>query len=293
VLEKAGEKHAGISRTTCRRVLGELAEDEHDPVRRIGRGVARDPFRYYLSERSLRVVGNEDEGNEEAALARPLDLDSQDHPTPQNTEPKGEIVVLAKPFVSTGQKDSPGKKKPEKAESPEELRRAREVLAGKFNYVHTSERAAACLEWAWGLGEVSLDTETTGLLHVHDRIRLVQLSADGVTWLVDVAHVPREAVAEILRQFEDKPVYVHNALFDLPRICRQFGIALLTDVRDTLVASRVAYPGDWGVEDSSGEGEDGRVVRFKHGLEDCLERELGVVLEKDKRFRRKGAWEAP
>ena len=279
-------KPEGHSESTIKRALHWMVDN--DNVRREGAGKKGDPERFWMPAKGIRFDSDQTPTGGKEFDPNRIQIANPGHEAPTKNrghtftslDPKGsgtddEVNNLVPPEATTVTKVSDPPTDPED-------------LAERFNYIHTDERAADCLAWARKVREVALDTETVGLLQLHHRIRLVQLHADGQNWSIDADHVSPERVAEILREFEDKPKYIHNAAFDMPRIYRQFGVALTTNVRDTLVASRGAYPGDWGVE--GGEDKGDTIVRFKHGLEDCLERELGVVLEKDRRFRRRGAW---
>jgi ribonuclease D len=55
--------------------------------------------------------------------------------------------------------------------------------------------------------------------------------------------VPNELVAPVLDELRDKPKYLHNSLFDIPRLYRRFGVLLDQNVHDTMIASRVARAG--------------------------------------------------
>jgi hypothetical protein len=124
------------------------------------------------------------------------------------------------------------------------------------NLIFFSEDLKKVIAWIKPRGGVSLDIETHGhakrkephkkeaLSFVKGLIRLVQLSAGGETFTLDAALLPREGVAEVLGALKGKALYLHNAIFDLPRILRHFGVDLLgEDVRDTQVLSRLYRSG--------------------------------------------------
>lgn len=281
-------KPEGNSEATVKRALQWMVDNGN--VSREGAGKKGDPERFWLPAKTVKIdsdqtltQGSESDPNRkdnpDSGNLVPTENRS-DSSTSSSSERRGaddDVTTVAPRGITSATKGS-------------DLPPDPKALAEHFNYVHTNEGAADCFAWARKVRDVALDTETVGLSQLHHRIRLVQLHSDGETWFIDADHVSREWVAEILREFEDKPKYVHNALFDVPRICRQFGVALIMNVKDTLVASRVAYPGDREISTSRASGEK-QVVKFKHGLDDCLERELGVVLEKDRRFQRNDAWE--
>jgi DNA polymerase-1 len=140
------------------------------------------------------------------------------------------------------------------------------------------------LEWARQVPGVALDIEThgrlkrDGLLYTRCQVRLIQLHHDGTSFFIDCNHVPDELVVEILSTVKDKPKYLHNALFDIPRLYRRFGVLLDENVYDTLIASRVARAGEW-------ERKKGRVTQISHSLDDVLAREIGVEIPKDIRLK--------
>jgi ribonuclease D len=132
--------------------------------------------------------------------------------------------------------------------------------------------------------EMSLDIETYGrvkkdtILYTKCSVRLISLHYGGEWWFIDCDHVPNEVVVPILEELQDKPKYLHNALFDIPRLYRRFGVLLDSEIRDTMLAFRVARAGEW-------ERNKGKVLQKSHGLEDCLQRELGIEIPKDRKLK--------
>lgn len=140
---------------------------------------------------------------------------------------------------------------------------------------------AQATEHLIGVTEVGLDTETTGLDLLKDKVRVLQLHADEQTYLLDCkATDPRP----VLQAIEDKTLYVHNAEFDIPRLYRQFGFRPKRVPLDTMHASRIARAGEWERNDK------GEAVALGHGLEAVLERELGIRIEKNKDYQNGKAW---
>jgi ribonuclease D len=90
--------------------------------------------------------------------------------------------------------------------------------------------------------------------------------------------VAAESVVLILEEIKGKPKYLHNSLFDVPRLYRRFGVLLDSEIHDTVLASRMARAGEW-------ERNKGKVLQKAHGLEDCLERELGIEIPKDRNLK--------
>src|SRR5215204_1491022 len=174
-------------------------------------------------------------------------------------------------------------KKTKKPKSPEEEEELRSHLAATFNYAYTEEGAKRCLEWVKSAPEMALDIETygklkrDGLLYTRGKVRLISLHYGGETWLIDCDFVEDGLVTPILEELKDKPKYLHNSLFDIPRLYRRFGVLLDQNVHDTMLASRVARAGEW-------ERNKGNILQKSHGLDNCLKRELGIEIPKDRKL---------
>jgi hypothetical protein len=124
------------------------------------------------------------------------------------------------------------------------------------NLIFEEEDLEKVIAWIKTRDGVSLDIETHGhskrkedhkkeaISFVKGVIRLVQLSSGGEAFTLDAAFLPAEGVAEVLDALRGKALYLHNAIFDLPRILRRFSVDLLgEDVRDTQVLSRLYRSG--------------------------------------------------
>jgi ribonuclease D len=198
----------------------------------------------------------------------------------------GEIGETLENGTDKTDKNTPQPKKPRKKKlTPEEEEEHRAQLAKNFPaYVYTADRAREVLEWIKEVSDVSMDIEThgrlkrDGLLYTKCDVRMILLHHDQISWFIDCDHVPGEMVVEILEEIKDKPKYLHNSLFDVPRLYRRFGVLLDQNIHDTLIASRVAHAGEW-------ERKKGRAVQKSHSLDDCLKRELGVEIPKDTRLK--------
>ena len=93
---------------------------------------------------------------------------------------------------------------------------------------------------------LGLDTETTGLDPHADRLRLVQLAAEGRTVLVDAGAVDVEALAPLLAPGPEGPRLVgHNLCFDL-QILAAAGLPVPDGARlfDTMLAAQVGDCGE-------------------------------------------------
>ncbi|MBN9520298.1 DUF3987 domain-containing protein, partial [bacterium] len=115
-------------------------------------------------------------------------------------------------------------------------------------------------------GPVGLDTETTGLDHNRDRVRLLQLATPRGTFLVDVFAFadPAAALAPVFEALAGVAVVGHNLGFDLPFLMR-LGFTP-GRVIDTMLASQVLHAGD---------------MATRHGLRDVAARHLGLTLDKE------------
>jgi hypothetical protein len=178
---------------------------------------------------------------------------------------------------------------------------ANQRLAKVFpNLIFEDHDLSRVAEWVPAQEGISLDIETYGtgrrkeerskkaLSFVKGTIRLVQLSSGGDTFTLDCALLSTDAVAGLLGALEGKHLYLHNAIFDLPRILRTFGVDLLEeDVRDTMVLSRLLRAGQW-ERVLANDGGTFTVVK-KHNIKDVLRRELGVSIAKETDHR----WEKP
>jgi DNA polymerase-1 len=179
---------------------------------------------------------------------------------------------------------------------------ANRELAGEFSYlIFEDEKIEEVLAWLRSQGSASLDIETHGtarlkadrtkeaLSFVRGTVRLLQLSCgSGETYTLDAALLSKEAVATVLTELKGKPIYLHNAIFDLPRVLRHFGVDLLEeDVRDTMVLSRLLRAGQWESVATAAGGT--MAVTKKHNIRDVLLRELGITIPKETDHR----WERP
>src|SRR5215204_936247 len=200
-------------------------------------------------------------------------------------ESGGDSSSPCKPPSKSGDDEEKPKKKPKSPEEEEELR---SQLAATFNYACTEEGAKRCLEWVKSAPEMALDIETYGrvkrdaVLYTKCSVRLISLHYGGASWLIDCDQVAGELVVPILEEIKDKPKYLHNSLFDIPGLYRRFGVLLDHNVHDTILASRVARAGEW-------ERNKGKVIQKAHSLRDCLQRELGMEIPKDRKLK----WAGP
>jgi DNA polymerase-1 len=134
----------------------------------------------------------------------------------------------------------------------------------------TEQRDLAAVRWALDETDtVGLDIETTGLNPRTDRVRLLSLSTERGTYLIDAFRVDVRALFEHLAE---KPLVTHNGAFDLAFLARE-GLAPGT-VHDTMLLSQLLLAG----------------VHERHKLPLCVQRELGEALDKEEQ---KSDWSRP
>jgi DNA polymerase I-like protein with 3'-5' exonuclease and polymerase domains len=216
-----------------------------------------------------------------------MDLLDQELNQHNTSPPSSELLDSSENGTDKIDKNTEKPKKKKKL-TPEEGYEKTLELADEWScYVISNERALACLEWARETDAAEIDIETygrikrDGLLYTRCQIRLIILHHEEHMWLIDCHHVPDETVAEILGALRYARKIFHNALFDVPRLYRTYGVLLDENVDDTMIASRVARAGEW-------ERKKGRAVQKSHSLGDCIKRELDVEIPKDTRLKWNG-----
>jgi hypothetical protein len=82
----------------------------------------------------------------------------------------------------------------------------------KYALITTPDQVAELMTYLGVATRVALDLETTGLDPCRDRIRLLTLTTEQGSWLVDCFEVDPRPLFPILTE---KELVIHNALFDL------------------------------------------------------------------------------
>lgn len=120
---------------------------------------------------------------------------------------------------------------------------------------------------------VGLDTETTGLDPLQDRLRLVQLATAAGVYLLDTTRVDPRGLAPLLSApAGGGPLLVaHNATFEL-RFLERAGLGTPSGARlfDTMLASQLL----------TASADKAGAARLSHGLGALAARALGVTLDK-------------
>ena len=110
---------------------------------------------------------------------------------------------------------------------------------------------------------IAVDTETTGLNHLDDKMIMLQIGDDKQQFVIDTRCIDIEPLKDILEG--DKLKVLHNVKFDY-KFLRQYNIRL-NNVWDTMLTSQVIHCG----KDMS------------HSLSAVLERELDITMDKSVR----------
>ena len=122
---------------------------------------------------------------------------------------------------------------------------------------------------------VAVDTETTGLDPLTDRLRLIQLATPTLTVIVDVQTCPVQALRPLFSQAHE--LLFHNAGFDL-QFLTQAGLPWPAHLFDTMLMSQVLGAGK----------AEGNLSRC--GLELVVKRYLSVSLPKEEQ---RSQWDGP
>ena len=118
---------------------------------------------------------------------------------------------------------------------------------------------------------VALDLETTGLDPRTSEIRLLQISADDKTFVIDCY---KHDVAGLVETLGAARVIAHNATFEWAFLYHHFGVEL-RNVADTMLLAQLEGAGD---------------MSIGYGLEDVVSRQLHIELDKSQQT---SDWSAP
>ncbi len=110
---------------------------------------------------------------------------------------------------------------------------------------------------------IAVDTETTGLNHIDNKMIMLQIGDDKQQFVIDTRCVSIEPLKYILEG--DKIKILHNVKFDY-KFLRQYNIRL-NNVWDTMLTSQVINCGK----------------EMSHSLNNVLERELNITMDKSVR----------
>ena len=110
---------------------------------------------------------------------------------------------------------------------------------------------------------IAIDTETTGLNHIDDKMIMLQIGDDKQQFVIDTRCIDIEPLRDILEGYKLK--ILHNVKFDY-KFLRQYNLRL-NNVWDTMLTSQVIHCGK----------------ELSHSLSNVLSRELKIEMDKSVR----------
>jgi len=137
-------------------------------------------------------------------------------------------------------------------------------LTPAYTMLTTAHDVQEMLTAVRGVSVVGLDTETTGLDPLTDRLRLIQIATPDAAYMLDAFALDPRLIAPLLSG--EGPLLVgHNVKFDL-RFLESAGLAMPAGQRlfDTMLAAQLLSAG----------------TRVKHSLAAVAERALGIAIDK-------------
>ncbi|NJL54754.1 ribonuclease D [bacterium] len=113
-----------------------------------------------------------------------------------------------------------------------------------YEFVEDGQRLAEILKPLQTCPVIAVDTETTGLDPLKDKIRLIQIAAENnPVIIVDLFKISRETLAPLAELFQGAPIKVlQNAKFDL-KFLQQAGLPIAGKLFDTMVAAQLLDAG--------------------------------------------------
>src|SRR5215217_4408147 len=212
------------------------------------------------------------------------------------------LLKKALEFLERANTSSPPPTTPTEEPEKEQLRGTSyyDLLEEFPNLIVEDHQVDRVIQWLRSRGHIAVDIETHGharrkevfkkeaLSFVKGIIRLIQFSDGETTFILDAQALSTGAVVRALSELVGKSLYLHNAIFDLPRILRTFGVDLLgEDIRDTMVLSRLLRAGQWEYVAAKNGGT--ATVEKKHNIRDVLVQEIGEEIDKETDHR----WDQP
>jgi DNA polymerase I len=113
-----------------------------------------------------------------------------------------------------------------------------------YEFVEDGQRLADLLKPLQSCQAIAVDTETTGLDPLKDRIRLVQIAmANQPVIIIDLFKVAKESLAPLCELLQGTPIKVlQNAKFDL-KFLQQAGLSIAGKLFDTMIAAQLLDAG--------------------------------------------------
>jgi hypothetical protein len=113
-----------------------------------------------------------------------------------------------------------------------------------YEFIEDEQRLAEALKPLQNCQVIAVDTETTGLDPLKDRIRLVQIAAaNQPVIIIDLFKVAKEELTPLSELLQGKPIKVlQNAKFDL-KFLQQAGLPIAGKLFDTMLAAQLLDAG--------------------------------------------------
>lgn len=102
-------------------------------------------------------------------------------------------------------------------------------------------------EWLDRQKVLAIDTETTGLSPIDDRVRLIQIANETEVWVIDAFCFQKQDIYNVLRHFTENSnniTVMHNAAFDVGMMRYQYGLEFEV-LYDTMLMAKLIYAGDF------------------------------------------------
>jgi hypothetical protein len=130
----------------------------------------------------------------------------------EQTDKRAKAEGDALEHTSTSPAEIPPKIRPKKKTKTPVVEVGPTYEPGPYIYIKDVAELEKVLPSLLDAPELAIDLETTGLSHIRDRTRLVQLATPAQAVLIDAFHVPVEMLAPILQG--NRTLYGQNLKFD-------------------------------------------------------------------------------
>jgi 3'-5' exonuclease len=221
----------------------------------------------------MSQVGRNGHGSPVSTTALHADVIDEPATKTSGPNPNAMTEVNDSLHTSTSPAETPSNIRPKKKPKTPVVEVGPTYDPGPYTYIKDVAELEKVLPSILEAPDLAIDIETTGLSHIRDRTRLVQLATPEQAVLIDVFHVPVEMLAPILRG--NRTLYGQNLKFDLKFLIHA-GLPYPTcQLRDTMLIAQIL-----GADDEP--PQEGRYT-----LATLAKTHLGEAL--DKRWQ-KGPW---
>jgi DNA polymerase I len=170
----------------------------------------------------LGILINQAGRNGQGSPASPTapHADGIDEPAAKTSVPNPHAMTEVNDSLqsSTSPVETPPKTRPKKKPKTTIVEVGPTYDPGPYTYIKDVAELEKVLPSILEAPDLAIDIETTGLSHIRDRIRLVQLATPEQAILVDAFHVPVEMLAPILQG--NRTLYGQNLKFDVKFLLR-------------------------------------------------------------------------